>query len=306
MRISARGAAVLAVGSAAMLFGTSATVARRHAPGLDALSVAAWRLIVGGSALVLLAHLLGRAPWRYPVRPGVVLLGALTVVGFQAGFFAAVARLGVGQATVLAIAAGPVAAGLLDHVRGQARLTRRWAAGVAVVVAGIALLGSGGWSADPVGWAMAIAAGCGFPVYGAALRDLGRDRPPLAAVATIFGAAVPLVAALALAGGVAVPGTDALLGVAWLGLAATAVAYLLWTRGLATLTVRDTMLLTTLEPVTAVLLAALVLGEPLGLAGLVGIAAVVGGTTWAAAGPGHAPVPVGSPGRIGLGRTAAG
>lgn len=317
--MTTRSSAAAAVGAAAVLFGTSATVAQLHVPGLDPLSVAAWRLVVGGTALVLAACLLGGAPWRHPARPGPVVLGALTVVAFQAGFFGAVARLGVGQATVLAIAAAPVAAGVLDHVRGQARLTRRWGTGVAVVVAGIVLLGGGTWSGDPAGWAMAVVAGCAFPGYAAVLRELGRDRPPLAAVATVFGAAAVLVAGLALvayaAGApavVALPGADAVLGVAWLGLAATAAAYLLWTHGLTVLSVRDTMLLTTLEPVTAVLLAAVLLGEPLTAVAVLGVAGVVGGSVWAASpgAPQHRAPDTRpdrcSPARAGLGSRSAG
>ncbi|MGQ0574189.1 MAG: DMT family transporter [Pseudonocardia sp.] len=278
----------LAVAVAAALFGTSATVAQRYAPGLDAGSVAAWRLVVGGTVLVVAAWVASCAPWRFPARglstrPWTVLLGAGAVVAFQVGYFAAVERLGVGQATVLTIATSPIAAGLADHARGQAGLTGRWAAGVILAVAGIALLGGAGWTVDPAGWALAIAAGCCFPVYGAVLRALGRDRPGLAAVATVFGVAVlPAAAGLAFTGYASLPAAADLGALAYLGVVATAVAYLLWIYGLRTLSVRDTVLVTMLEPVTAVLLAAAVLGETLPAAGVAGIAAVVAGIAWAA------------------------
>jgi len=193
----------------------------------------------------------GCAPWRFAARPATVLLGSGTVVAFQAGYFAAVERLGVAQATVVTIAAGPIAAGVLDHCRGRASMTRRWAAGAGLTVAGVAVMSSGGWSIDATGWALAVMAGCGFPVYGEVLRALGADRPRLAAVL-------------------------------YLGLVATAAAYLLWAYGLRTLPLRDTVLITMLEPVTAVLLAAAFLGEVTTLSTVVGIAAVLAGIIWAA------------------------
>lgn len=276
-------AAPLAVAVAAALFGTSATVAQLHAPALEPVSIAAWRLIVGGTALVVASWAAGCAPWRFAARPATVLLGSGTVVAFQAGYFAAVERLGVAQATVVTIAAGPIAAGVLDHCRGRASMTGRWAAGAGLTVAGVAVMSSGGWSTDATGWALAILAGCGFPVYGEVLRTLGADRPGLAAVATVFGGAVPLAAVGVLFTDLAaVPAVGDLGAVLYLGLVATAAAYLLWAYGLRTLPVRDTVLITMLEPVTAVLLAAAFLGEVITLSAVVGIAAVLAGIIWAA------------------------
>jgi DME family drug/metabolite transporter len=51
----------------------------------------------------------------------------------------------------------------------------------------------------------------------------------------------------------------------------TAVSYALWVRGLAVLTLGDTVTLTMLEPITATVLAVLILGEPAGPSTVLGI-----------------------------------
>jgi DME family drug/metabolite transporter len=271
---------------AAVLFGTSGTAARMASPVLGSAALATWRVIVGGTALVAVSWAVGCAPWRYPARAGTVLLGSATVVGFQLCYFAAVGRLGVTQATVLTISIAPVAAGVSDHVRGRARLTTRWAAGVTVAVAGVAVMGNGSWRLDTSGWVAAVLAGCCFPIYAGVLRTLATDRPGIAAVASVFGGAVPLAAVGLLASGAAaVPAVDDLPVVTYVGLVATAAAYVLWNFGLRALTVRDTVLITMVEPVTAAVLAATVLGEPLPPAGLVGIAAILLGLALAATRP---------------------
>ncbi len=129
---SPRGA--MCVGTAAVLFGTSATASQLQAPGLDAASVGVCRIVVVGAALVLLTCLRGEPPWRRPVGPGAVLLGSVTVLGFQLGYFAAVDRLGVGPATLVTIATAPLVAAVVDHQRGVASLSTRWVAGALLAV----------------------------------------------------------------------------------------------------------------------------------------------------------------------------
>ncbi|HEY3485810.1 MAG TPA: EamA family transporter, partial [Ilumatobacteraceae bacterium] len=180
----------------------------------------------------------------------------------------------------------PVAAALADHVLGRARLTRGWVAGVAIAVAGVVVMSGGSWSLDALGWTLAIAAGCCFPVYASVLRELRSDRSELAAAATVFGGAVPLaVAGLVLTGADAPALGSESFTVLYLGLAATALAYLLWTYGLRLLTVRDTVLITMVEPITAAVLASVLVGERMSISGVVGIAAVAVGIAAAASRP---------------------
>ena len=281
-------AARTAVGTAALLFGTSGVAGQLLAPGLAPATAAGWRVLIGGGALVVLSVVARQAPWRYPLRRPAIVIGGLAFLGFQLGFFMAVGRLGVAAATIVTIGTGPIVAGMLDRLRRGTRLRPRWWAGVGLAIAGITVMtGMNGVRLDPVGVASAVAAGCCFPVFGDVIRDLTTDRPAMTAIATVFGAAtLPAALLLAVAGTdpFSTPGTTATL--LYLGLVTTAVAYLLWSTGLATLSLGDTVTLTMLEPVAATMLAVVVLHEAAGLATAVGIAAALTGV-WIATAPGR-------------------
>ncbi len=286
VRPASTGAAIAAVAAAAVLFGTSGVATRVLAPGLAATTTAGWRIVIGGGVLVVISAALGRAPWSCPCPWRVIVPGALAFLGFQLGFFLAVNRVGVATATIVTIGTGPVVAGLLDRVRHGIALRIRWWIGVAVAVPGIAIMtGAGGVLFDPIGWVAAIGAGCCFPVFGAAIRDLTADRPALTAVATVFGAAMLPAAGLLLLFGTdpfAGPGTSPAL--LYLGLVTTAAAYALWSAGLAVLSLGDAVTLTMIEPITATVLAVAVLGEPAGPATVVGVLATLTGV-WIATAP---------------------
>jgi drug/metabolite transporter, DME family len=279
----------VAIAAAAVLFGTSAT-STRLVDGLpDALTVAAWRQVIGGVALVVVAAVIGQAVWRYPFRWRPTIVGGVAVVAFQVGFFSAVDRLGVATATMVVIGTGPIAGGLLDRLIDGKRPTRRWVAGVAVAITGISMMSGGGGDVVMAHWLLAVAAGWCFPIYGAATGRLLADRPPVAAIATVFGAGVLPAATLAALGatGIAVAGsplgttgagaatTVAVLG--YLGLVTTAAAYVLWAHGLARLPLGEAVTITMLEPVAAFVLAVVVLREPVGVVPTVGALAVLAG-----------------------------
>ena len=198
---------------------------------------------------------------------------------FQLGFFVSVSLAGVATATIVTIGTGPVVAGLLDRVRRGTPLRRRWWTGVGVAVLGIALTtGAGTVTLNPAGMASAVIAGCCFPVFGSAIRDLTADRPALTAVATVFGAAIlPAAILLAIAGSkpAATPGT--VIALLYLGVVTTAIAYALWSAGLARLTLADTVTLTMLEPVAATVMAIAILCEPAGPTTILGITATLSG-----------------------------
>ena len=280
------GRAGAAVGSAAVLFGTSGVATRLLAPDLPAATAAGWRIVIGGGLLVLISVVAGQPPWRFSLRRWSIVVGALAFLGFQLGFFLAIGRLGVATATVVSIGTGPIVAGLLDRVRRGTRLRGRWWVGVATAIAGIAIMtGTSGVTLDPVGVVSAVAAGCCFPVFGDAIRDLLADRPARTAIATIFGAAIlPAVVLLAVVGADPVGTRGTTTALLYLGVVTTAIAYLLWSAGLATLSLGDTVTLTMLEPVAATVLAVAVLHETAGPATAVGIVAALAGV-WIATAP---------------------
>ncbi|HNI34903.1 MAG TPA: EamA family transporter [Microthrixaceae bacterium] len=280
---TARTPALVAVAVAAALFGTSG-VARGLGPdGLSSMFVASWRTVVGGAGLIAFTTLRRDRPWAAPLRVGWTLLGGVAVVGYQAAFFAAADRVGVGSAAVVTIATGPAVAGVIDRLAFDRRVSKRWLLGVCVAVPGVVALASGsGGEADPTGWAFAVLAGVCYPTYGFATQQLVMDRSPTSAIATVFGAGALLALPFAIGSSVAVQdsiraapwGTAAL--VMYLGLASTALAYGLWAIGLRHLSLSDTVAVTLAEPVAAVVLAAILLDEALSARSAAAMTVIVG------------------------------
>ena len=259
----------------ALLFGTTGT-AQALGPAAPPAAVGAARVVVGAAALVLAAAVTGALTRRMRGGGPGVLVAAAGVAGYQVCFFAGVARTGVAIGTIVAIGSAPAVTGLLDLVVRRERPERRWALATALAVAGGALLiasgGEGEHAADPVGVLLALGAGASYAVYTVAAKgSLDRGREPLAVMASAFGlGAVLLAPVLAVADVGWLARTDGILLAAYLGLGPTALAYVLFARGLRRLAPRTVATLTLAEPLTAAALGVVVLGErppPVGIAG---------------------------------------
>lgn len=237
---------------------------------LPALAVAGYRLAVGGALLLIPLVLSGRRMPRTAVaRRRIVAIAALAAL-FQACYFTAVSLTSVSLATLVTIGSAPVIVLLVDRAGGWSM-----AATVGLAVLGVGLLvGLPGEGLDPttvlLGSASAVAAGAGF----ATMTLLGaRPVPGLEAVHTT-GPAFLLggLALLAVAGpGVVFTPEPASLGLlVAFAVVPTAAAYACFFRGLAASTAAVGAITALLEPLTAAVLAAIVLGERLGPAGIAG------------------------------------
>jgi DME family drug/metabolite transporter len=251
-------------------------------------------LAAGAVALALLVlrrlDLLRRPP------PAVHLLGVLLAVHWSL-YFAAIKETSVASAVLITYAA-PIFMALLAPVLIRERVPRTSAAALAVSMAGIALItlsgGSGSGAVRPLGVALAVLAAITYAFLIVLLKKYAsRVDPVTVAVHESTAAAVVLSPALLLAG-VSLDATEAgyllLLGAGLTGLAG--IVYLTALRWIPATTAG---ILAYVEPVSAALLAALLLGEPL-TAGIVvgGLAIVAAGVVVAASVPAPAveePVP---------------
>jgi DME family drug/metabolite transporter len=270
---------------AAVLFGTTGT-AQALGPALDPLAVGASRIAIGGALLALVAlaaAAAGRVRLNPGAGPGAILLAGACVAVYQATFFVAVADTGVAVGTVVAIGSGPAFAGLFASIFTGERLTLRWAAATGLACAGVVLLVLGGGGASGAvsapGVGLALVSGAGYAGYAvASKRMLDAGGAPEAVMASVFGAGailmLPLLAVVP-AGGLTTPGGLTL--VLYLGAIPTALAYLLFARGLERTGASETATLTLAEPLTAAALGVIALGERPGLAAAAGAALVLGG-----------------------------
>jgi drug/metabolite transporter, DME family len=261
---------------AAVCFGTTGT-AQAIGPSASPVAVGAARIVVGGALLVVIARAL-RLPM--PRRSATTVGIAVGVCIYQLSFFAAVKLTGVAVGTVVAIGTGPAAAGLLGRLVNGERLTRRWALATLAAAAGVALLaGDGGGTVDPGGIALAVTAGAGYATCTVLSKRLILDgAAPEGVMAAGFGGAAVLLVPVLLVAGPGFLTSAGGLGLAlYLGAIPTAVAYVLFSRGLRGLTSGETATLVLAEPLTAAALGVVALGEQPSMAAGAGAALVLAG-----------------------------
>ena len=269
---------------AALCFGTTGTAQALGPDGIDPAAVGAARIACGGALLVRR----GGGP-RWAVGP--VLAGAAGVAAYQASFFAAVDDTGVAVGTIVALGSAPAITGALEWLVHGRRPPGRWVAATALAGAGVALLalgGSSGAGISPLGVGLAVLAGSSYATYTLASKRLLEDgHAPEGVMAALFGLGAVLIAPVLIVSG---PGWLATGGglalVLFLGVVPTAVAYVLFARGLRGLQASEAATITLAEPVTAAALGVFVLGEAITEAGALGAALVLSGLVLLALRPG--------------------
>ena len=265
---------------AALCFATTGTAQALGPDGTDPVGVGAARILVGGALLAAVAAVMhgGRGP-RWARGP--VLAAVAGVSAYQLAFFAAVADTGVAVGTIVALGSAPTLTGLFEWLLERRRPDPRWAVATALACAGVALLALAGGEASvsAPGVAMAVLAGGSYAAYTlAAKRLLSAGHAPESVMAVAFGlGALALLPALALSTPDWLLRPDGIGLALFLGVVPTAVAYVLFARGLRRLSASETSTLTLAEPLTAGMLGAIVLAEPLTAASAAGAGLVMAG-----------------------------
>jgi len=288
MKTSSWPGIVLAL-SAAVLWGTTGTSQHFAGERLSPYWIGALRLVIATGFFAVLVAATERSRVARPAVPGLwrrQLLAGASIAAYNLAFFAGVKLAGVAVGTTVAIGSGPLFAGAL-----QALVTRRppvapWWLGTALAIAGGAAiaLGNGGVApADATGLLLCLTAGFAYAVYTLMAKSLSVYASPARASLWVFGTAavIALPAAwLIVPSGVSdllATGTRGWLVVAWLGVAATGLSYLLFSSALRFISAATGVALALGEPLTAFTLAVLVLGEPLRASGAAGIVLILCG-----------------------------
>jgi drug/metabolite transporter, DME family len=271
-----------------LLWGTGGLIGTLfgQAAGLSALAVAAYRLLAGGGLLVAFLTLTGR---RWPTGRAAwtrIAVNGLLSALFQSCYFAAIALTSVSLATLVTIGGTPVIVAVAEQVRGRRALGRAGVITIALALAGLGLLvglPGGGFSESAVlaSTVLALLSAAGFAavtlIGTSPVADL--DELTLNGFGFSLGGLVLLPLAALLGGLGFRPGLASAGLLAALGIGPTAVAYTLYFRGLRKASASSAALLSLIEPLTAAVLAALVLGNRLSATGIAGavllLAAVV-------------------------------
>lgn len=274
---SARGSSALLV-LAGVLWGTGglAGAMLQSAGGISPVSVAAYRLLVGGGISFLFVVVQVRYLRGWPAFSRLFVSGVLHAV-FQAAYQVAVVQISVSLATLITIGCVPVFVAGLDGVVARRVPGRRTLLAVGGAGLGLFLLCGGAVPGGRMvlGVVMSLLAGVGF-----SLLTLVSARPvPRQQVVTSGGLLLGgvFLLPLALVDGMALPFEPSVVGlVLFLGLVPTAIAYGAYFLGLRHAQPTAAALATMLEPLTATLLAVAFYGERLSAMGFGGALLIAG------------------------------
>jgi DME family drug/metabolite transporter len=271
--------------AAAALWGTTGT-AQSFAPAqLSSYWVGALRLLAAGCFFavwlgatehrVFTRLALAALPWRG------IAVAAVCMSAYNLAFFAGVRASGVAVGTAIALGSGPVWAGVLQAVVQRRAPGVAWWLGTALAVGGGALMIAGGGAVGalaPLGVVLCLVAGLAYAIYALVSKTLVADASAGAVTGAVFSLAAVLALPLALAlAGMPVLRPADLAIVAWLGVMSTGVAYLLFSHALRHISGATAVALALAEPVTAFVLAIVVVGERPGAAAFAGLVGVLAG-----------------------------
>ncbi len=271
---------------ASLLWGTTGTAASFMPADVGPIAIGAVTMCVGGvllfafSASGALAALRDRRARRW------LSLGALGVFVYPLAFYSGMSLAGVAIGNVVALGSGPVFAALLEWLFERRRPTLRWLLCTGVAVAGIAVLAAVGHARFgpahpqvPAGVALALVAGLAYALYAySSSRALAVGHPGRAVMGGMFGlGGVLLLPVLLLTGEPILQTGRAISLAAYLVVGPMFLAYLLFGVGLARLRSSVATTITLVEPLVATVLAVVVVGERLTVAGWVGLVLILVG-----------------------------
>jgi drug/metabolite transporter (DMT)-like permease len=246
-----------------LLWGVPYLLIKIAVADLSPVAVALGRTLIGALLLLpfaLRAGALGPAlqRWKWVAAFAVVeIAGPWLLLGY------AELRLTSG-ATGLLVAVVPLLTAILQLVGGAERLSPLRAAGLMLGFLGVAaLVGLDFGAADLVSVGAVLLAATGYAIGPLIMSRRLADAPPLGVVTLSLLCASAFYAPAALAGGPVSGGAQAWLAVAALGVACTAIAFLLFFGLVAEAGPARATVITYLNPAVAILAGAAVLGEPM-------------------------------------------
>ncbi|WP_289710128.1 EamA family transporter [Peribacillus butanolivorans] len=257
----------------AMLWGTTGTAQSFAPDGAHPIVIGSVRLAIGGTALLLIAIWQKKITLHnWPIKE--TILATLGMACYQPLFFTAVSMTGIAIGTIITLSSAPIIAGFLEWLFGKKRPSPSWWMATGLSIAGCLLLFSnqGSVTIDPVGALFALGAGASFTVYTLVSKKILDKQPPEATAAVIFCFSALLLAPMLFIFDISWIGTTNGLAVSLhLGLLATAVAYLLFNKGLLSVPSSTAVSLSLAEPLTAALLGVFLIGESLTLMSWFGV-----------------------------------
>ncbi|MEO6509947.1 MAG: DMT family transporter, partial [Nocardioides sp.] len=275
------------VGVASVLWGTGGLAVQliREHEALSAVTISAWRMTIAAAGLLVALVALRRVGELVTLarsRPRQLLAVGVGTAAYQGFYFVSVTQVGVAVSTVVSLGLAPVLLTVAESVRHRRAPARSRLVVLSAALTGLVLVSVAGHESstgpDPVlGVLLAVASGTSYALTTAAGGSISRGTSPLVLTSgmTLVGAAV-LLPGLAFVEGPRVTADPvALAWLLYLGALTMALAYVLLYSGLRVVAPSTAVTASLVEPVTAAVVAAVVLGESLGPVAVVGILLVL-------------------------------
>jgi DME family drug/metabolite transporter len=268
-----------------VLWGTIGVASKAIADNgtLDSVSITWLRSVIASPICILAAWFaLGPNLFQTRRRDFWFMIGLGVVLIFYQWFYlAAIDRIGVSAATLISLCGAPVIVAVVSTVvlheslAGPVGLALIGAIGGTILLIGRPDAGSSSTTIAGVLFAVACAAGIAGHVLG--LRSIAHRVHPLQPLAIGFPVGAVLFAPVAMSRGVSFdqPALSWLLLI-YLGVVPSALAYLLYQRGLQEVTASMASIVTLLEPLIAAVLAWIFFDERLGFWGWIGGTLLIG------------------------------
>ena len=265
----------------AIAFGTMGIFGRlAYEDGVSVGTLLATRFVLAAVLFWAIVVVTGRL--RRVARRDVLIALALGGVGYsaQAGaYFAALERIDPGLLSIL-LYTFPTMVTVAAIALGRERFSRRRAVALVLASTGLVLVlaGAGAGAIEPVGAALGLSAAAVYTTYILSSQGIAaRLDPFLLSALVCTGAAITLTPVGVLGGGLHADSAHALLWLGAIAVVCTVVAVTLFFAGLKRVGPTRASIISTAEPLTAVLLAFAIFGETMTLLQLAGAALVIAG-----------------------------
>lgn len=270
----------LAIVLASILWGTTGTVAT-FAPSLSSLFIGAVAMGIGGILQCVLA-----IPQIIKERDLLIqhisflIVGAVAVMIYPLAFYSSMRLSGVTIGTVVSIGSAPILSAIIEYVKGDFRLTRRWFIGAMFGILGMILLSFSENHSITIennhiifGILLGLIAGFTYALYSWSARQLMlKTISTTSAMGATFGCGgILLIPVMVLTGSGLFDSLTNISVCVYMALIPMFLGYLCYGFGLSKISASTATTITLLEPVIAAVLAILVVGERLPLIGCIGI-----------------------------------
>lgn len=267
--------------AAAMLWGTTGT-AQHFAPAqFSPYWVGALRMMMAALFFIALTWVVDRGQPPTHARWGRVLFCGLCMAVYNLSFFAGVKACGVALGTALAIGSGPIWAGLMQAAVQKRMPSPMWWLGTCIGVSGGVVMALAATDRQHLPWAgmaLCLLAGWSYAAYALVNQALVVQARVASVNAKVFACSALLsLPVAALLGGPLQASASSWVVVAYLGIVATGVAYLLFSVGLRGMSAATGVALSKAEPITAFALSLLVVGERPAWWSVLGLLGVIAG-----------------------------